>query len=146
MQPTPADWPRLSSALFYEDPSAAIAWLERAFGFETRLRVDDADGGVIHSELTYGGAVVMVAGLVRDDQPNGRASPRQVDGLNTQSLFLYVDDVDAHCERARAAGGKVLSEPRTTDYGEGYWVDRGYEVADLEGHRWWFAQRMRDRS
>src|SRR5262245_31934899 len=89
-QSTPAGWPRLSSAVFYVDPSAAIAWLERGFGFTTRLRVDGEDGGVIHSELTYHGAVVMVAGLTRQGKPNGRASPLQVDGLNTQSLFLYV--------------------------------------------------------
>jgi uncharacterized glyoxalase superfamily protein PhnB len=146
-KPTPAGWPRLSSAVFYEDPAAAIEWLERAFGFATRIRVDGEDGGVIHSELVFGEAVVMVAGLTRPGGPDARAaSPRQIGGRNTQSLFLYVDDVDAHCQRARAAGGKVLSEPRTTDYGEGYWVDRGYEVADPEGHRWWFAQRLRDRS
>lgn len=145
-QPAPPGWPRLSSALFYEDAAAAIDWLERAFGFATRLRVDGPDGGVLHSELVFGEAVVMVAGLTRPGALDARASPRQIGGRNTQSLFLYVDDVDAHCQRARAAGGRVLSEPQTTDYGEGYWVDRGYEVADPEGHRWWFAQRLRERS
>jgi uncharacterized glyoxalase superfamily protein PhnB len=30
-----------------------------------------------------------------------------------------------------------------SDYGEDYWADRGYEAMDPEGHRWWFAQRLR---
>jgi uncharacterized glyoxalase superfamily protein PhnB len=66
-----------------------------------------------------------------------------IKGANTQGLFLYVDDIDAHCERARAAGAKVLTEPKVSDYGEEYWADRGYEAEDPEGHRWWFAQRIR---
>jgi uncharacterized glyoxalase superfamily protein PhnB len=32
---------------------------------------------------------------------------------------------------------------KTTDYGEEYWTDRGYEAEDLEGHHWWFVQRLR---
>ncbi|MCY4076774.1 MAG: aminotransferase, partial [Acidobacteria bacterium] len=52
-------------------------------------------------------------------------------------------DVDAHCERARAAGAVVTMEPATQDYGEGYWADRTCEVRDLEGHHWWFLQRLR---
>ena len=66
-------------------------------------------------------------------------------GVNTQVLCVIVDDVDAHCERARAAGARILDEPMTADYGEGYWVDRSYRAVDLEGHHWWFMQRLRDR-
>ena len=44
----------------------------------------------------------------------------------------------------RAAGVRILSEPQTTEYGEDYWVDRTYEAEDLEGHCWWFMQRVRD--
>jgi len=58
-------------------------------------------------------------------------------------VFIYVDDVDAHCARARAAGGTITYEPTVSDYGEDYWADKSYEVCDLEGHRWYFAQRMR---
>jgi uncharacterized glyoxalase superfamily protein PhnB len=56
---------------------------------------------------------------------------------------LFVDDVDAHCARARAAGAIVTTEPQTTDYGDEYWADRTYEATDLEGHHWWFIQRVR---
>ncbi len=64
-------------------------------------------------------------------------------GCNTQNLMLYVDDVDAHCARARAAGAKVVDEPAVHDYGEAYWADRSYGVLDPEGHLWWFTQRLR---
>ena len=144
MKPTPPSWPRISSALFYEDPAAAIAWLERAFGFKTRIRVDGPDGSIVHSELEFGEGLIMVGAVERAERPDGRrVSPRGIAGRNTQSLMVYVDDVESHCERARAEGATILQEPETHDYGEEYWADRGYEAADLEGHRWWFAERLR---
>jgi uncharacterized glyoxalase superfamily protein PhnB len=33
MKPTPSDWPRMSSSIFYQDAAAAIDWLCEAFGF-----------------------------------------------------------------------------------------------------------------
>src|SRR4030095_3394494 len=72
-------------------------------------------------------------------------SPRSVGGTNTQMLAIFVDDADAHCARARAAGGKIHDEPTTTDYGDDYWADRTYRVEDPEGHHWWFMQRSRTR-
>ena len=139
MRNPPEGWPRISSALFYDDAAKAIDWLGRAFGFEMRLKVDGDDGGIVHSELVFGGGVVMVASVARGPR---RKSPHSIGGANTQSLFAYVDDIEAHCARARAAGAKILSEPKTTDYGSEWWVDRGYEAEDLEGHRWYFAQRL----
>jgi uncharacterized glyoxalase superfamily protein PhnB len=59
-------------------------------------------------------------------------------------MMVFVDDADAHCEHARANGALIVTEPATTDYGEDWWTDRGYEGADLEGHHWWFVQRLRD--
>ncbi len=65
-------------------------------------------------------------------------------GVNTQMLGIFVDDADAHCARARAAGAKIIDEPTTNDYGDDYWADRTYRVEDPEGHHWWFMQRVRD--
>ena len=59
-------------------------------------------------------------------------------------MMVFVDDADAHCEHARANGATIVKEPSTTDYGEEWWTDRGYECEDLEGHHWWFYQRLRD--
>ena len=144
MKPTPAGWPRISSGLYYQDAAKAIDWLVKAFGFEVRFRVDGEDGRVRHSQLVFGDGLIMV-GSVDTARPGAghRKSPRDVGGANTQNMMVFVDDVDAHCERARSAGATITSEPTTTDHGEEYWADRTYEVEDIEGHRWWFAQRMR---
>ena len=149
MKPPPAGWPRISSALFYEDAAAAIDWLCRVFGFEVALKVEGEGGRIEHSQLTFGpDGLIMVssAGGEREGRPERRlfVSPRAVGGHNTQALCLFVDDVDAHCEKARAAGAKIIQEPATQDYGEDYWSDRGYEAQDPEGHYWWFLQRVRD--
>lgn len=144
MKPAPSNWPRISSAIYYEDAVKAIDWLCSAFGFDVRLKVESDDGGIVHSELTYGEGVVMVAQAGGPDQPSFRRSPRAIGGANTQSMMIYVDDVEAHCTQARAAGARIVMEPKTTDYGEDYWEDRGYECEDFEGHHWWFHQRLRD--
>ena len=147
MKPTPPGWPRLSPAVYCEDARAAIAWYQRAFGFTAQIVVDAPDGSVLHSELRYGEAIVMVTeGAIgrgaRFGAP-GRA-PRGLDGANTQSLFLYVDDVDAHCAQARAAGARVTCEPTDNDYGAEHWCDRTYACVDPDGHLWWFSQRLRN--
>ena len=144
MKPTPPGWPRISSAVYYDDAAAAIDWLCNAFGFEVRLKVEGEGGRIEHSELTYGEGLIMVADAAKSEKLPQVRSPRQVAGANTQNMMVYVDDVEAHCKRAREAGAKIVTEPKTTDYGEDYWTDRGYECEDVGGHHWWFYQRLRD--
>ena len=143
MKNPPDGWPRIVPAVFYDDAAAAIDWLRRAFGFVVRERVEDDQGRIVHSQLVLNGGVIMVgqAGL-SPERPYVR-SPRGVGRANTQSLAVFVDDADAHCARARAAGAVIATEPATQDYGEGYWADRSYAAEDPEGHRWWFMQRLR---
>jgi uncharacterized glyoxalase superfamily protein PhnB len=143
LKPTPPDWPRISSSLYYDDAAAAIDWLCDAFGFEVRLKVEGEGGRIEHSELVYGDGVVMVAGAEKADKFPQIRSPKQVGGANTQNLFAYVDDVVAHCERARAKGARIVVEPKVSDYGEDYWSDRSYECVDVGGHHWWFSERLR---
>jgi len=145
MKPTPSGWPRISSAVYYQNPAAAIDWLCEAFGFEVRIKVQGNDGSIVHSELLFGEGLIMVSAAKKEDKPEWgyRRSPRSIGGANTQNMMVYVDDVEAHCRRAREAGARIVAEPSTTDYGEGYWVDRGYEVEDLDGHHWWFYQRLK---
>jgi len=152
MRPTPAGWPRISAALFYREPRQAIDWLCRAFGFEVRLLVEGANGRVEHSELEYGEGLIMVGGAGPEFSKPGQedwrkrfASPRMLDGHMTQNLAVHVDDVDAHFAHARAAGAVICYEPKTTDYGGDYWADRSYGAYDLEGHMWWFMQRITTR-
>lgn len=147
MKPTPRGWPRISSAVYYDDAETAIDWLCNAFGFMVRLKVAGEDGSIVHSELEFGEGLIMVgqtgkADAAREAWQSSQASPASIGRRNTQSLCVQVDDVDAHCERARAAGAQVFREPTTTDYGEKYWTDRTYGARDSEGHLWWFIQRL----
>jgi uncharacterized glyoxalase superfamily protein PhnB len=141
----PAGWPRISSAVFYDDASRAIDWLCRVFGFEVRLKVEGEGGRIEHSELEFGDGLIMVGSTGKPRKnPMPCTSPKAVGGANTQMLCVCVDDADAHCAQARAAGASILDEPETHDYGEDYWADRTYRAVDLEGHHWWFMQRVRD--
>jgi uncharacterized glyoxalase superfamily protein PhnB len=145
MKKLPEGWPRISSAVFYDDAGAAIDWLCKAFGFEVRLKIEGEGGRIEHSELTFGEGLISVGsagGKSSRAVPLPTASPRSTGGINTQCMAVFVDDVDAHAERAKAAGGTIVEPPTTTDYGPEYWVDRTYRVVDLEGHHWWFMQRM----
>ncbi len=149
MKNTPKGWPRISSAIFYDDAPTAIDWLCRAFGFEVRLKVEGDKGVIVHSELVFGDGVIMVGSSNREALPNQEfrahcKSPKSLGGANTQSMMVYVDDADAHCARAKAAGATIFMEPAVHDYGEDYWADRSYGARDPEGHYWWFTQRVRD--
>jgi len=145
-KPSPSDWPRCTCSIFYRDAAAAIDWLCDAFGFEVRIKVEGEGGRVEHSELTYGEAVVMVS-QERTGQPGWKGamrSPASLDGANTQSIMLYVDDAAAHCAQARARGARIVDGPALHDYGAEYWTDRSYGALDPEGHLWWIAERVRN--
>jgi uncharacterized glyoxalase superfamily protein PhnB len=144
--PTPANFPRITSGLTYRDAAAMIDWLCDAFGFSLRLKVEGDAGRVVHSELTYGDGVIMVGGEEFGPAARwnvDRRSPASIGGCNTQGLMVYVDDIEAHCGRARAKGAKVVDEISLHDYGDDYWADKSYGALDPEGHLWWFTQRLR---
>jgi uncharacterized glyoxalase superfamily protein PhnB len=118
----------LTSALCYRDPKAALKWLEAAFDFELVMLIEDADGNLAHSEMKFGDSLVMIG----NEWTAQHKSPASIDGFNTQSVHIHLEgDVDAHCERARAAGAEILMEPADQFYG-----DRTYRCRDLEGHFW----------
>jgi len=147
MKPTPSDWPRMSSAVIYQDAAAAIDWLCSAFGFEVRLKVEGDNGRIEHSELTYGEGLIMVAQeSLQPGRPwkNAMRSPKSLNGETTQSIMFFVDDADAHCAGARRHGARIVEEPATHDYGADHWSDRSYGALDPEGHMWWITQRLRN--
>src|SRR5687767_9777747 len=103
MNAPPKGWPRISSALFYDDGAKAIDFICDAFGFEVLLKVEGEGGRIEHSELGFGDGLIMV-GTTGGKSEAGRdrshcVSPRAVGGGNTQGLAVVVDDVDAHCAR-----------------------------------------------
>ena len=118
----------LTSALCYRDPKAALKFLEAAFGVELAMLIEDGDGNLAHAEMSFGDSLVMIG----NEWTEKHKSPASIDGFNTQSVHIHVEgDIDAHCERARAAGAEILMEPADQFYG-----DRTYRCRDLEGHFW----------
>src|SRR5436190_510496 len=117
MKPAPKGWPRISSALYYREAGKAIDWLCNAFGFEVRLKVEGEGGRIEHCELAFGDGLVMVATSgIKEKTGGDHREPNEIGGANTQNMAVFVDDVDAHCAHARAAGAKITYEPQTTDY------------------------------
>ncbi|HEY2357385.1 MAG TPA: VOC family protein [Phenylobacterium sp.] len=136
-----ADRPALVACVFYKDPIAAMKWLERAFGFETTTLLTDAQGKVGHAEMEFRGAPVGIGGNWSGPQLGGARmeSPASLDGAGTQFMRVQLTDgLDAHCERARAAGARITAEPEDQFYGA-----RTYRAMDPEGHIWNFSQEVR---
>ena len=127
----------------YEDPAAAIEWLSHAFGFEEdgSERYTEPDGRITHAQLSLNGATIMLANPTpeyRSPKSHRQECERAARMLDNPWVvdgnLVYVDDVDAHYERARAAGAKIIRE--LEDPGIGH---RLYSAEDLEGHRWMFS-------
>ena len=116
--------------LRYNDARGAIRWLCDAFGFVEVFSVPESGQYVRHAQLKLGTNIIMLGSVRPDD---GMASPQTLRAV-TQALSVYVDDPDAHFERARAAGAEILAPPRNTDFGS-----RDYHVRDPEGHPWTFS-------
>ncbi|MDX6596126.1 MAG: hypothetical protein QOE87_13 [Gaiellales bacterium] len=114
--------------LIYADVRDAVVWLSAAFGFTERVRIGENH----RSQMQVGdGAVIL--GDVRYDRRPPRA------GEVTHSVVVRVEDADAHCERARTHGARILEEPRDFEYGE-----RQYAAEDFAGHQWTFSQTLAD--
>ena len=117
----------------YENAPSMINWLCDAFGFARHLVVDDGAGGIAHAQLTRGNAMIML-GSARDDEFGRLQSTVRALGGVTQSAYIVVDDVDALCEQARAAGAEIALEPKDEDYG-----GRLFSCRDPEGQLWNFG-------
>jgi uncharacterized glyoxalase superfamily protein PhnB len=122
--------PKVYPCLSYRDPAAACAFLARAFGFHPMLQVPDDDGCLVHAEMSLGPAVIML-GSARPDMK--WISPLDLPGRNA-TTYVYVDDVDGHYARARAAGARISRELAETSYGA-----REYSALDPEGQEWHFG-------
>jgi len=123
--------PHIIPFLYADDVAAYLEFLAKAFGFETKLHeVDPNDAEHEHAETALGGAFVMIS---HASPKFGSASPRSLPARHS-SNYVYVPDVDAHFQRARAAGATIESEPADMP-----WADRMYTARDPEGHQWFFA-------
>ena len=127
--------PSFIPSLVYKDNRAALKWLQSAFGFDASEVLTDANGNIVHAEMSHGDGVVMIGGEWAD----WTKSPASIGGKNTQRIHVRIErDIDLHCARAREAGAIIVMEPADQFYGE-----RSYLAADLEGHHWTFSQSIK---
>ena len=133
VSPIPPGHHALTPYLIVDDAAGAIAFYTRAFGAQEVYRMPGPDGRIMHAEMECADGVVMLG----CPGPDYR-SPQQL-GQATQSLYVYVDEVDKHHRHARECGAKILEEPQDQFYG-----DRRYGAEDPEGHHWYFAQHVRE--
>jgi uncharacterized glyoxalase superfamily protein PhnB len=128
MTTTDTSVPTFYPGLLYRDADAAMRWLEDVLGCERREDHRDDDGNVVHAELVFRGAVVMLssAGVGREPFRSLPAGDRL--------LYCAIDDADSLYERVRAAGGEIALDIADTDYGS-----RDFTVRDPEGNLWAFG-------
>ena len=120
----------ISPSYSYADARAAIEWLERAFGFERGMVVEDGDR-IMHCELWHGDSCVMLGSKRTEYAP----------APGTGWAYVVVDDADAHHARAKEAGAEIVMELTDTDYGS-----RDYAARDPEGNVWNFGTYRPSRS
>lgn len=116
--------------VIYQDLAGAIDWLARAFGFVEHYRYGNP---LSDAQVYLGNAYIML-----NQADPGESSPAQL-GYGTQSLTVFVEDVETHFQRARSAGARIVEDLHETDYGE-----LQYGVEDLDGHHWLFSRHARD--
>jgi len=128
VNPSPHDnAPNIFPALKYKDGPAAVDWLTRVFGFEPQMVVPGPEGTVAHAELRLGPGTIMLGSI----RPQEKDNPWATEPVG---IYVYVEDVQAHHDRAKAAGAEIVRSLQVTDYDS--WE---YSVHDPEGHLWSFG-------
>jgi uncharacterized glyoxalase superfamily protein PhnB len=136
----PKRWPTIVPQVPYRDVVAALSFLARAFGFREipTARLVTAGGVIDHATLELGGGVIGIG----PEGHHGAISPIS-GGIVSQYISVYVDDVDAHYQRAVDAGARIATGLRDYFWGDEGHGHRTYEALDPEGHRWRFHQLLR---
>jgi uncharacterized glyoxalase superfamily protein PhnB len=119
--------PTIFPFLRYTDAPAAMDWLGRAFLFEKQVAFPGPDGTIVHAELRHRSGVIGLSSATPPMESNPWSSVRQ-------GVYVTIDDVTAHHERAQSAGARIAISPHDTPYGS-----REYSAWDVEGHLWGFG-------
>ena len=139
---TASSTPSVIPMISYEDGIAALEWLRNAFGFRETARLTAPDGRLSHGEMEAGDGLIMLASPTPEYRgpKHHREICEQARTWSTvpwiiDGVVVYVDDLDRHFKRAKAAGALILSEIEAGPPG------RRYRAEDLEGHRWFFFEK-----
>src|SRR2546425_6911227 len=119
--------PNIFPALRYNNARAAIDWLTSVFGFENDGEHAAPDGSIAHAQLHFGAGVVGLSSAQNTPSDHPWSKVRQ-------GIYVRVDEVDAHHDRAKRAGADIVMPLKDMDYGS-----REYAVRDPEGHLWGFG-------
>ncbi len=132
----PNNMPWLTPCLTVKDVDAAVAFYEKAFGFEKQFSMPGPEGRTVHADVAWRDAHVM---LGCECAEHSCQSPATTGVRPSNSLYLYCDDVDAFFKRATAAGAQIESPPQDM-----FWGDRTCTVVDPDGYVWMLATNVAD--
>ena len=130
----PAGFPRLTPYITVRNGEKSLEFYGKAFGFTVDNEVMRDDKGVVlHAGMRLGECAIMFA---PEGSWGGTAkSPASMGGAQQGiSLYVYVPDVDGHCQTAKSAGATILMEPK-----DEFWGDRVYACSDIDGYHWMFG-------
>ena len=119
--------PRIHPVIRYQDAHRALTWLEEAFGFQKQAVFEGPNGSVAHAEMSFGTGVIGFSSAQGVD-------PKNPWTLVREGIYVSLSDIDAHHDRAAAAGAEIARSLRDEDYGS-----RDYSARDLDGHLWGFG-------
>lgn len=121
------------SCLRYRNAPAAIDWLCNVFGFDRHAVYPGEGDTIAHAQLTFPGGGMIMLGSVENQSEWGKLvkQPDEIDGCETQSVYLVTTDADAIYAKAKAAGAEIVIEIKDEEYG-----GRGFTCRDLERHLW----------
>ena len=117
--------------LRYRDAPAAIQWLCKTLGFTQHLVVPMDDGRIAHAQLVLGQGMIMLGSIKDTKYDQNLVQPDQIDGKETQSSYLVVNDIDALYQHVTEAGTEIISELVEQEHGGKY-----FSCRDPEGHIW----------
>jgi len=122
--------PNIYPFMRYQDAPAAIEFLCNVFGFEKHEVYEGPDGTIAHAQLNLGPGMIMLGSARVAANGEGTRDIERVE----QGIYLAVDDIKSHYERAKATGAEIVRELATTDYGS-----EEYAAVDCEGFYWSFG-------
>jgi PhnB protein len=122
--PIPRGFRMVTPYLVAADGLALLDFVKEAFGAEEKERVIMPTG--VHGEARIGDTMLMIGGGIP-----GKKFPGT---LQAGALHMYVEDADAVCAKAVAAGAELVDPVRDQEYGE-----RSGTLKDRAGNFWYVA-------
>lgn len=126
--------PTVIPTIQYHDANKAVIWLCEIFGFRPKTVFKDESENVQHAELLHGNGLIMIG--PRSDTPFGQLikTPQELNGKVSSCIYVIVEDVDAHYQKAIDGGAEIVLELVTQSYG-----GKDYTCRDFEGYLWSFG-------